>query len=56
MKIVQWFECRLKTSCIWVEKSRNAPTTFNQIEQGWPTCLQLGSTSKFLDNSQSTGR
>jgi len=28
----------------------------NNIFPGWPTCLQLGSTRKFLDNSQSTGR
>jgi len=24
------------------------------ITQGWPTCLRLGLTRKFLDNSRST--
>jgi len=26
------------------------------MRQGWPTCLQLRSSWKFLDNSQSTGQ
>jgi len=34
---------------------RYIDVTYN-LEQGWPTCLRLGSTRKFLDNSRSTGR
>ena len=29
---------------------------FDTVDQGWPTCLRLGSTRKFLNNSRSTGR
>jgi len=27
-----------------------------KLLHGWPTCLRLGSTRKFLDNSRSTSR
>jgi len=38
----------------WSE--RRYAFSFYGVEQGWPTCLWLGSTRKFIDISRSTGR
>jgi len=45
---------------IKLKRCENVPAIsavlFNHLQQGWPTCLRLGSIRKFLDNSRWTGR
>jgi len=42
--------------CIFRRCVTFQPNNLVHLRQGWPTCLRLGSTGKFLANSWSTGR